>query len=146
MPQTASIPPYRINTHETTADRHSFTLFGNRSTSSARPAKESTPQPYIHRQSSSNISAGSEDVPQHTTLRHRATYACYQCHSIFRPFIFHLYHQTCFPSSYVKIRSSFPFVRLRKSNKALSGTLSYSRYCNCLLPTCLPKLFHSLSQ
>lgn len=39
----------------------------------AQAADERTPQAYIHRQSSAKISDDSEDVPQHTTLRHRAT-------------------------------------------------------------------------
>lgn len=34
------------------------------------------------------------------------------------------YHHTCSPFSYVKIRSSIPFVALCSNNKAFRGTLS----------------------
>ena len=73
MPHTASIPPYRINTHETTAERHSLIRAGKRNINRVKAANEKIPQAYIHRQSSAKISDDSEDVLQHTTLRHNAT-------------------------------------------------------------------------
>ena len=56
-----------------TAGRHSLIRAGKRNINRVKAANEKIPQAYIHRQSSSSISAGSEDVPQHTTLRHNAT-------------------------------------------------------------------------